>query len=66
MPLYDYACENCDFVMPDVDQRITDEPLQMECPSCRGSMRRRIGQTSFVLRGGGWAKQGYSSSKKTK
>lgn len=37
-------------------------PLDMAdvCPMCGGYASRQIGRTSFVLKGSGWAKDGYS------
>ncbi len=62
MPIYEYACAGCgnDF---EVEQRITDPPLK-SCPSCRSrKVKRLISQTSFVLKGGGWHADLYSSER---
>jgi putative FmdB family regulatory protein len=58
MPTYDYECTNGHQF--EVEQRITDEPLKT-CRECRAKVRRLISQTSFVLKGGGWYSDGYSS-----
>jgi putative FmdB family regulatory protein len=51
MPIYEYRCKNCgDF---EEMQRITDPPLG-RCPTCGGSVRRLISNTSFQLKGSGW------------
>lgn len=65
MPIYEYACERCKKEF-EVEQRITEEPLK-RCPSCRSTkIKRLISQTSFVLKGGGWYSDLYSSSKDKK
>jgi putative FmdB family regulatory protein len=62
MPIYEYACERCDDEF-EVEQRITDAPLE-RCPSCRSpKVKRLISQTSFVLKGSGWYSDLYSSRK---
>ena len=64
MPIYEYACDKCSHEF-EVEQRITDAPVKT-CPSCRGrKVRRLISRTSFVLKGGGWYSDLYSSQKPT-
>ncbi len=60
MPVYEYLCKACDHEF-EREQRITDKPLK-KCPSC-GSMqaKRLISRTSFVLKGGGWYNDLYST-----
>ena len=63
MPIYEYACGKCDHEF-EVEQRITDDPIKT-CPECRSrKVKKLISQTSFVLKGGGWHSDLYSSSKK--
>jgi putative FmdB family regulatory protein len=65
MPVYEYACGKCGHEF-EVSQRITDEPIKT-CPVCRSrKVKRLISQTSFVLKGGGWYSDLYSSSGKGK
>ena len=65
MPIYEYACEKCENEF-EVEQRITEDPIRT-CPHCRSrKVRRLISQTSFVLKGGGWYSDLYSSSGKAK
>ena len=60
MPIYEYACDKCSHEF-EVEQRITEDPVK-SCPKCRGrKVRRLISQTSFVLKGGGWYSDLYSS-----
>ena len=62
MPIYEYQCEECDHEF-EREQRITDPPVKT-CPSCRSRrVKKLISQSSFVLKGGGWYNDLYSSSK---
>jgi len=64
MPIYEYLCDKCQREF-EVEQRITDAPLRA-CPTCRSrKLRRLISQTSFVLKGGGWYSDLYSSKSKS-
>jgi putative FmdB family regulatory protein len=59
MPIYEYACARCESEF-EVEQRITEDPLQ-SCPQCRSRrIKRLISQTSFALKGGGWYADGYA------
>jgi putative FmdB family regulatory protein len=60
MPVYEYICRACDHEF-EREQRISDNPLK-KCPEC-GAMKakRLISRTSFVLKGGGWYSDLYSS-----
>jgi len=65
MPTYEYKCTfGHEF---EETQRITDAVLTV-CPVkishdhvCEAEVRRLISGGSFILRGSGWAKDGYSS-----
>lgn len=61
MPTYEYECGACGECF-EVQQRITDDPLA-SCPKCgkKGRIQRLISVSQFVLKGSGWAKDGYSS-----
>ena len=60
MPIYEYACEKCESEF-EVEQRITDGPIK-SCPRCKSrKIKRLISKTSFVLKGGGWYSDLYSS-----
>jgi putative FmdB family regulatory protein len=62
MPVYEYACDKCGHEF-EREQRITDDPVKT-CPSCRArKVRRLISRTAFVLKGGGWYSDLYSSRK---
>jgi putative FmdB family regulatory protein len=61
MPIYEYACGGCGSEF-EIEQRITDDPVK-SCPRCRSrKVKRLISQTSFVLKGGGWYADLYSSN----
>jgi len=61
MPIYEYECKKCKHVK-EIVMRIVDEPPRtMVCPKCKGEMKKIISQTSFILKGRGWADDGYSS-----
>jgi len=62
MPIYEYLCEKCGHEF-EREQRITEEPVKT-CPKCRArKVRRLISRTGFVLKGGGWYSDLYSSAK---
>jgi len=65
MPIYEYHCGKCDLEF-EREQRITDDPVKT-CPNCRSrKVKKLISQTSFVLKGGGWYSDLYSSTKDKK
>jgi len=62
MPIYEYACEKCGHEF-EREQRITEDPIKT-CPACKAKkVRRLISRTAFVLKGGGWYSDLYSSAK---
>ncbi len=62
MPIYEYRCDACESTF-EVMARITEAPPE-SCESCgNGPVHKLISQTSFVLKGSGWASDGYSSAK---
>jgi putative FmdB family regulatory protein len=63
MPIYEYLCEKCEHEF-EREQRITADPIKT-CPECKSRrVKKLISQTSFVLKGGGWYNDLYSSTKK--
>ena len=63
MPIYEYQCEKCEHEFQR-EQRITADPVKT-CPECKARrVKKLISRTSFVLKGGGWYNDLYSSSKK--
>ena len=64
MPTYEYACAACQHEF-EAFQSIKDAPLTA-CPKCGADQaRRQISRgTGFILKGGGWYSDLYSSTKK--
>ena len=61
MPTYEYMCEKCEHEF-EREQRISEPPVKT-CPECRSrKVKKLISRTSFVLKGGGWYSDLYSSS----
>jgi len=63
MPIYEYECQNCKKHF-EYTQGIK-EPKKETCEECGGSLDRLISPSGFVLKGGGWYKDLYSSTKKS-
>ncbi len=60
MPTYEYVCKACGHEWT-VEQRITADPLK-ECPNCHEpKAQRQISAGNFILKGGGWYADAYSS-----
>lgn len=64
MPIYIYGCNECGAVEEHL-QRMSDPPLT-ECPRCGGRLEKQVTAAAFQLKGGGWYKDLYSSSKPDK
>ena len=64
MPTYEYVCSSCHHEWEAV-QSMRDEALK-KCPKCRrATAKRQISLGGgFILKGGGWYADLYSSSKK--
>src|SRR5207244_2113249 len=63
MPTYEYACEACQNEWEEI-QKISEPPVEV-CPKCaRKSAKRQISGGTFILKGGGWYADLYSSAKK--
>ncbi len=53
MPIYGYACKNCDHQF-DALQKMADDVL-VECPACEEpQLRRQLSAPRFRLKGKGW------------
>ena len=64
MPTYEYVCTSCANAWEEV-QKISEDALT-ECPKCHQSTaKRQISGGNFILKGGGWYADLYSSTKKS-
>lgn len=61
MPTYDYICNECGHEFG-VQQKMSDAPIKT-CEKCGGDVVKLISSGNFVLKGGGWYADGYSSGK---
>jgi putative FmdB family regulatory protein len=65
MPTYEYLCEGCGKKF-ELEQRITEDPIK-KCVHCgKAKAKRLITQGNFILKGGGWYSDLYSSSSASK
>jgi putative FmdB family regulatory protein len=63
VPIYEYQCQKCGEVSEYI-QKMSDDPMTT-CEHCGGALDRLISRSAFHLKGGGWYKDLYSSSKST-
>ena len=62
MPIYEYACNNCDHVL-DALQKMSDPPL-VDCPECgEPALKRLLSAPRFRLKGGGWYETDFKQDK---
>jgi putative FmdB family regulatory protein len=63
MPLYEYRCVECEH-LEEVLQKYNDPPPET-CPSCgkTQTLSKEVSRSAFHLKGGGWYKDLYSSTK---
>jgi putative FmdB family regulatory protein len=65
MPTYEYVCTACDNHWEEV-QKISADPLEV-CPKCeKATAKRQISGGNFILKGGGWYADAYSSQPSSK
>ncbi len=62
MPIYAYRCTKCG-AEPEYIQKFSDPPMK-KCEACGGELVRQITAAAFHLKGGGWYKDGYASTRK--
>lgn len=63
MPIYVYVCPKCNYTT-EIMQQMGSKEVPLCCSeSCSAlEMERVISSSTFVLKGSGWAKDGYSGS----
>ncbi|MDH4073774.1 MAG: zinc ribbon domain-containing protein [Gammaproteobacteria bacterium] len=62
MPIYEYACKNCDHTL-DALQKLSDQPL-LNCPECgKPQLRRLLSAPRFRLKGQGWYETDFKKDK---
>ncbi len=61
MPIYAYRCSTCG-ADAEYIQKFSDPPMTV-CEVCGGPLARAVTAAAFHLKGGGWYKDGYASSK---
>lgn len=61
MPIYEYRCTACEKEF-EYQQRMADDPKTV-CEACSGKLERILSRSSFHLKGGGWYKDLYASTK---
>lgn len=65
MPTYEYRCDACGNEW-ELEQRITADAIR-DCPKCgKPKAKRLVGTGNFILKGGGWYADLYSSTPKKK
>lgn len=58
MPVYEYECE-CGHIFEETHS-IKEDSSTSKCPKCSKKARKVPSLVDFHLKGGGWAKDGYS------
>lgn len=63
MPTYEYVCTDCSNQWEEI-QKISESPIEV-CPKCaKSTAKRQISGGNFILKGGGWYADLYSSTPK--
>ena len=62
MPLYEYVCTSCGHEF-EVIQSFSAEPIRI-CEQCnQETVKKKISNSGFILKGGGWYKDHYGLKK---
>lgn len=60
MPIFEFTCEKCGKTY-ERWVKLSDDSLPTFCMNCGGKLYQVISKTSFILKGSGWEKDGYSN-----
>ncbi|MFK7873893.1 MAG: FmdB family zinc ribbon protein [Oligoflexales bacterium] len=61
MPIYEFECQACLKISEKIMS--SSDPLPSECETCgKGPVRKLVSQSAFILKGGGWYSEGYTST----
>ena len=61
MPIYEFKCAVCSTHVEMMQKYVDPAPA---CEECKAPMVKKVSQTSFVLAGDGWFKDGYTKGDK--
>jgi putative FmdB family regulatory protein len=61
VPIYEYQCQKCKRLF-EYMQSMSEAPKK-KCEKCGGKLEKQMSAAGFVLKGGGWYKDLYASSK---
>ena len=59
MPIYEYECKKCGYKKEVFES--TNEQYNYKCPNCLIPLIKIVGLSNFILKGKGWAKDGYET-----
>ena len=58
MPIYEYRCGECSHQF---EKLVRAQGTEAKCPECgSGQVTKLVSSGGFILKGGGWYKDGYS------
>jgi len=61
MPVYEYRCQNGDCSeITETLRKVAERDDSLTCPKCGSGTQRKVSESSFRLKGGGWYKDGYA------
>ena len=63
--IYEYRCQICDCDIEIMQGILEGSKKMLYCPSCERMrpVKKLISRSSFILKGGAWAKDGYTKEK---